>query len=84
MNSRCGLRVCRTASEFKINSTLWMFLVDSAFFFRGARCALLGFIINLLNAKCSSVTHSAAIFKPLGGEREGFLHGQDGDKRAGP
>lgn len=32
MNSRCGLRVCRTASEFKINSTLWMFLVDSAVF----------------------------------------------------
>lgn len=70
MNSRCGLRVCRTASEFKINSTLWMFLVDSAVFFRGARCALLGFIINLLNAKCSSVTHSAAIFKPSGRERE--------------
>lgn len=32
-------------------------------------CALLGFIINLLNAKCSSFTHSAAIFK-LQGERE--------------
>ena len=47
---------------------MFLFLVDSAFFC-GARCALLGFIINLLNAKCSSVTHSAAIFNHRG-ERE--------------
>lgn len=47
---------------FKIKSPLRAFLVDSAFP-PITHCALLGFLINLLNVKCSSVTHSAAIFK---------------------
>ncbi len=73
------LKACSTASvcvsAFKIRSTLRTFLVESAFS-PITHCALLGFIINLLNAKCSSVTHSAAIFT-CWGEKERFLHRLD-------